>query len=109
MAVTGILAGWSSVWDDGDGGESGTLIINLETPSDVLAQISLHAFSPSSNEALADCWIRGYIAGGHYFDATNGGADSPVYMYINNVTSVWFTAFVVSGDAVCLANICTFD
>jgi hypothetical protein len=52
--------------------------------------------------------VQGYIANGHYVDATAGGTMGVPYVYVNGATSVWFTANVLQGYVECVANIFIF-
>jgi hypothetical protein len=109
MAVSGIMADWEYVWDDGWGGSQATFMMNLNEPSDVLAQITLCTYNPNDGGSYGQGYIQGYIAGGHYVDATDGNTKAVPFVYVNGATSVWFTVNVLQGFVACVANIFTFD
>jgi hypothetical protein len=47
MAITDIKTEWVNAWDNGWGGEQWPLIMNLDGPADILAQITLVTYSPN--------------------------------------------------------------
>ena len=108
MAITDIKTSWVNAWDDGWGGEQWPLIMNLDAPANVLAQITLVTCNPNDGGSYGQGYIQGYIADGHYVDATEGGTTYVPYVYVNGATSVWFTANVLQGFVECVANIFIF-
>ncbi|MGH3258295.1 MAG: hypothetical protein ACRDOU_23370 [Streptosporangiaceae bacterium] len=108
MAITDIKSEWMYAWDDGWGGEQGVLIMNLDGPANVLAQATVATYNPNDGGSYGQGYVQGYIANGHYVDATAGGTNPLPLVYADGVTSVWFTVNVLQGDVVCVANIFIF-
>jgi hypothetical protein len=67
MAITDIRTEWVNAWDDGWGAEQWPLIMNLDGPANVLAQITLVTYNPNDGSSrrqtrLTSRWETGTSA-----------------------------------------------
>jgi hypothetical protein len=105
MAMAGLYFAGVSAWDDGWGGEQWYLTINLDSPSNAVAQITIATYNPNDGGSFGQGLVTGYVQDGWPF-AVSG---SDAFVYVNGATSFSFEANVLQGDVFCIANVFVYD
>jgi hypothetical protein len=105
MAIAGLYFSWVSAWDDGWGGEQWFVTINLDAPSNAVAQISIATYNPNDGGSYGQGLVTGYVQNGWPVDVS----DSVALLYVNGATSFTFEANVLQGMVYCIANVFTYD
>jgi len=106
MGIAGLYFVDVSAWDDGWGGEQWFLTINLDGPSNAVAQITIATYNPNDGGSYGQGLVTGYVQDGHPFDVS--GNNDP-FLYVNGATSFTFEANVLQGDVLCTANVFVYD
>jgi len=100
--ITGLYFSGVGAWDDGWGGEQWFATINLDGPSNAVAQITIETYNPNDGGSYGQGLVTGYVQGGGWFDVS---ANNDAYLYVSGATSFTFEANVLQGDVFCTANV----
>jgi hypothetical protein len=106
MAIGGLYFSWVSAWDDGCGGEQWFLTINLDAPSNAVAEITIATYNPNDGGSYGQGLVTGYVQNGWPHDVSS---DNDPLLYVNGATSFTFEANVLQGFVDCTANVFVYD